>query len=275
LSAELAATIAVLDPAGGAKGIGAQIKRIAAEHHVDRVAVVDVGGDILGRPEDPGLRSPLADALVAAACAAVGVPTDVLIAGPGLDGEVDEESVIARAGGLPPAITLTAESVAPVSLVLAWHPSEATALLVAAARGIRGTVEIREGGLPVVLTEHSADVLAAHLADVLDVSPLAKALAGCDSLSAAEQIGVDMLGFTELEHEREKATRLDSGQHTEPAEPVRAASTWLALARRRGVTYTTFRRIAEAIGHRDVPRLREALVRADPARLADPLWRVA
>jgi hypothetical protein len=146
---------------------------------------------------------------------------------------------------------------------------------VAAARGIRGTVEIREGGLPVVLTEHSADVLAAHLADVLDVSPLAKALAGCDSLSAAEQIGVDMLGFTELEHEREKATRLDSGQHTEPAEPVRAASTWLALARRRGVTYTTFRRIAEAIGHRDVPRLREALVRADPARLADPLWRVA
>ena len=54
--------------------------------------------------------------------------------------------------GPEPRLVLHRVDVAPFRPVFTWHPSEATALLVAAARGLRGRVEIRDAGLGV--TEH-------------------------------------------------------------------------------------------------------------------------
>jgi hypothetical protein len=109
---------------------------------------------------------------------------------------------------------------------------------------------------------------------LLRTNPVADALVQSTSLANAEQSAVAVLGFTELDHERAKAAAIVRGGKVTNTEPVRSAAAWTAAAARRGVAYTTFRRIAEAIGYRDVPALRLALIQSDPARFADPLWRV-
>jgi hypothetical protein len=122
---------------------------------------------------------------------------------------------------------------------------------------------IREGGLPVVLTERSAEVYRTNLRTLLRTNPVADVLVQSTSLANAEQSAVAVLGFTELDHERAKAAAIVRGGKVTNTEPVRSAAAWTAVAARRGVAYTTFRRIAEAIGYRDVPALRPG---ADPKR---------
>lgn len=87
---------------------------------------------------------PLADALILAACCELNYSVRLLVAGPGLDGELPADAVRDRLG--PFALTLTAEHVQPVSSVLEWHPSGATAMPAATARGARGFCEVRDTG---------------------------------------------------------------------------------------------------------------------------------
>src|SRR4051794_6667449 len=67
LAAELAADLYLLDARGGAQGLANQLAELTNELGVDRVTIVDVGGDILAHGDEPTLRSPLADSLVLAA----------------------------------------------------------------------------------------------------------------------------------------------------------------------------------------------------------------
>ena len=77
---------------------------------------VDVGGDLLAHGDEPGLRSPLCDALMLAAAARLadaGVPVLTAVFGVGCDGELTPAEVFARiaevaaAGGLCGARGLT------------------------------------------------------------------------------------------------------------------------------------------------------------------------
>lgn len=258
LAVDLPAELVLLDPSGGARGMAAQIRAFGAE----QVEIVDVGGDALAHGDEPGLRSPLADGLVLAACA--GLPADVLVAGPGLDGELPEALVMSRAEY---AFTLTERDFAPFETALARHPSEATALLAAAARGLRGRAEIRDGGLPVRLTDHSAQVLRTPLAAV--DSPLVRALAGSASLPEAERLTREICGFSELDYERHKAGRPRPARLPENLdESIRAFE---RAARQRGADYVTFRRIAEAIGA-PLAELRSHLLATRPENFTAPLW---
>lgn len=67
LAAELATPIFLLDPRHGVFGIARQLRELVQLHELDCVALVDVGGGILARGDEPTLRSPLADFLVLAA----------------------------------------------------------------------------------------------------------------------------------------------------------------------------------------------------------------
>lgn len=147
LAAELPQTFALIDPYHGAEGITRHLEELIQHLEPESIDLLDVGGDILARGDEPTLRSPLADALTLAACCQVNAPVRLLVAGPGLDGEIPAEDLHDRMG--PTLLTLTAEHVEPVSAVLEWHPSEATAMLAAAARGVRGLCEVRDAGLPV------------------------------------------------------------------------------------------------------------------------------
>src|SRR2546423_3770665 len=156
LVAELPLPLVLLDPSGGAVSVRAQLRAAMKHLGADAIRLVDVGGDILGRPGDEGLRSPFADALTTASCSSL--PTRVWIAGPGLDGELSPELVVERTGHRPPLLTLSADAWQAFLPILEWHPSEASALLAAASVGLRGRVEIRDAGLPVELNDASAGV---------------------------------------------------------------------------------------------------------------------
>jgi hypothetical protein len=283
LSDEIADRVVLLDPEEAASGLRAQIDELVTACEADRVDIVDVGGDAVARGDEVGLRSPLADAMVLAACADLDVPSSIVVAGPGVDGELTEDQVVAATGDTPDLV-LDADDVAPFAHVLDWHPTESTALLAAAAHGRRGLVEIRDGRLTVPLTDRSAHVYRLALATVLARSRVATALVGSSSLDEAEAITRDVCGFSEIDAERRKAALLGppAPDGTATGDDARRNDDDLdrevreleIAAGDRGVDFLTFRRIAEALQLAAGPadRLRQHLVASRPEHDAWPLW---
>lgn len=248
LSGEIPERLALLDPYGGAVGMGEQIEELIGATGASQIAVVDVGGDILGNSADAGLRSPLADSLALAGALAAQTPTEVLIVGPGLDGEVPSQTLRPR---LPerPLLRLAPSDVERYKHIFLWHPSEASALVVAAARRMRGDVEVRDEGHPVSLDMHGAEVFLLTPQEVSAHNSLAGRLAPTRRLADAEAIAIDIIGFNELEYERRKAAKGAPTPGTDSISPVAAATIddFCRAARKRAVDYVTFRRIAEAL----------------------------
>ncbi|GAA1534787.1 hypothetical protein GCM10009730_50070 [Streptomyces albidochromogenes] len=282
LSGELRPRLGLLDPYGGTLGLARQIAAAARWCGTDRIDLVDVGGDIAARGDEPTLRSPLGDALAVAACAATGIPTTVYIAGPGLDNEVPLPVLLPRIG--EPAFTLGAMRTETVNGIFDWHPSEAGALLVAAARGIRGVCGTRDAPRPLLLDESAANVHRLTLERVLELNPLARALAGCSDLDEAETVSRTVCGFSEIERERHRAAY--AATLPPPPAPHRPRDTGAALTRYTawerdtladGIAYVTTRRIVEELdlGAAEAGDLFAALRTAAPVRRVPPLWRLA
>jgi hypothetical protein len=279
LRSELGHRLALLDPRRGAAGLAEQLGDLEALLTGSRsVFLVDVGGDVLAAGDEDGLRSPLADALTLAAAAHLNTSVEVLIAGPGLDGELAATEVLERLHALGGAqrLSLSEHEAAGALGVLEWHPSEATALVVAAALGIEGTVEIRDAGTQLSLDPAGAVVWSLPVAPAIKAT-LAESLFDSTSFTDVEDALIERVGWTELIYERSKAkkagqrsaaTNIDDGH-------LRAVQRFESEAAARGTQFTTFRRIAEAVG---VPRahgqLRESMVRASPSQNHPPLWQV-
>jgi hypothetical protein len=266
----------LLDPSGGANGMRAQLAELIEMFHCTDVEVVDVGGDALARGDEDGLRSPLADALTLAAAQALSVPTRLLVTGAGLDGELTPGEVALRVdelGGRTIA-KISQEHIADFLEILEWHPSEVTALVAAAARGLRGSAEIRDSGLRVELTDTSADVIAID-ATAVQSDSLARSLRDSRSLDEAETALHRVIGRCELEYERDKAGRT-TNQRLAPHNSLDERTTeFQEAASKRGIDFVTFRRIAEAVGSpTEVDRIRQSLLTSWPEQYAPPLWRV-
>ena len=274
LASSLPYQLLLLDPSGGAVGMRRQIIELVDVYDVRTVDVVDVGGDAVARPKEPGLRSPLADGLVLAACQGLPARVSVLIAGPGLDGEVPEATVLATPG-LSTRAHLGPSDVEPFRSVLDWHPSKATALLAAAALGLRGAVEVRDSGLVVELTDRSARISTLPLSAALAVNTLASNLVQTTSLAEAEDVARTVCGFSEIDYERTKAERIrPTRPHRIASDTDAAVDTFEHDAAARGIDYVTFRRIAEAtaLDPASAADLRAHLVATRPDHLAWPLW---
>ncbi|MFJ6559551.1 DUF1152 domain-containing protein [Streptomyces sp. NPDC091412] len=276
LAAELPHTFALLDPYQGAEGLTHQLEDLVSHLAPESIDLLDVGGDVLARGGEPTLKSPLADALTLAACCQVNAPVRLLVAGPGLDGELLPEDLATALG--PVVHTFTASDADVISPVLEWHPSEATALLVATARGVRGTCEIRDAGLPVSLTDESPTVREVDLDDAISHNQLARAIMATAHLDEAEAYSREICGYSEIDYERNKALWLKEQQPTK----LDPAAVWAQLdqfeseARARGVTHTTFRRITEALNFSGLQRgdLRQLLINSRPEQYDVPLWRI-
>ncbi|MGA4844017.1 DUF1152 domain-containing protein [Streptomyces sp. G45] len=280
LAADLRPALGLIDPYGGAVGLARQIAQAVEHCGADRVDVVDVGGDVAADGCEPTLRSPLGDALVVAACRRVGVPCDVYVAGPGLDSEVPAADLLPR---LPePEFVLTAAHTRCVSGVFSWHPSEASALLVAAARGVRGVCGTRDAPDPVVLGPASAQVYRLPLARVLEVNRLARALDGTAGLAEAEEASRSVCGFSEVARERDRARRLETAPGPRRDGALDGASlyqrflTWERATAAAGIQYVTTRRFAEelALTQDALTTLRAHLSSTTPARSVPPLWQL-
>ena len=277
LAAELPHTFALIDPHHGGKGITHQLSELVSHLEPTSIDLLDVGGDILARGDEPTLKSPLADALTLAACCQANAPVRLLVAGPGLDGELPLADVHSLLG--PLVRTFTAQDTEPVSSVLEWHPSEATGMLAATARGVRGICEVRDAGLPIPLTPESPTIHEVDLPDALSRNELARAIQSTTTLDEAEAHSREVCGYSEIDYERNKAAWLKK----HPAVKLESDSVLSQLdlfeaeARYRGVTHTTFRRLTEALnlGGSQREELRQLLINNRPEKYAAPLWQVA
>jgi hypothetical protein len=249
LAGDLPARLLLLDPAGGAVGMATQIRAAADFFKAAGVAVLDVGGDILTDGADPGLRSPLADQLALAACVRAALPTRLMIAAPGIDGELPPDVILARLRALAAEqlSSLSSSDVAPIRGVFRWHPSEASGLLAAAADGRRGLVEVRDAGDQVKLTTDTTALFAADAKAALEVTPAARLLA-TQSLAQAEAIVREVTGISEIRYETEKAIRLrDQPVHASTRSDLPVIDAYAREAKGRGAQYISMRRLAELL----------------------------
>ncbi|MEU6080152.1 DUF1152 domain-containing protein [Streptomyces sp. NPDC047108] len=275
LAAELPHTFVLIDPSDGVEGVTAGLHALVTHLAPDSVDLLDVGGDILARGDEPTLLSPLADALTLAACSRIDAPVRLLVAGPGLDGEIPADALRPRLGAR--VLTFGPGPTGAVDRVLEWHPSEAAAMLAAAARGERGVCEVRGAGLPVPLTDESPAVHEADLGEALRRNRLAGALLTSTSLEEAEARSREICGSSEIDEERERSAAARRLARTAPELDRDAVLEGLdrfeSEARARGATHTSFRRITEVLGVPGPARLalRDLLLDARPEQYAAPL----
>jgi len=165
----------------------------------DLLLFVDVGGDVIAQGDEPGLRSPLCDAIMLAAAHhlhAAGHPVLLGIFGIGCDAELTTAEVLAQlsrvasAGGLGGARGMTEPVAQRLEAAMELVLTEASAQAVRAFRGVSGPVTIRGGErtfelsavaavtfyLDVEVTFQTAGRLARAVADVASLAAANRAL---------------------------------------------------------------------------------------------------
>jgi hypothetical protein len=194
---------------GAAEGIGAA----AAELGCDAALYVDVGGDALALGDEPGLASPLCDAVMLAAGLRLAptLPGAVAVLGVGCDGELTPEEVLervaalARAGAWTGTWSLTAAIADEVERAALTSGTEASMQVVRCARGEVGLADIRDGRRHVPLGPVGALAFLFDLEAAAEELNLARAVLDSVEIEAARAT-LDELGVrSELDYERTRA----------------------------------------------------------------------
>ncbi len=207
----------LVDPTRGPAAMARSLGSAADQLESDLLVFVDVGGDVLAHGDEPGLGSPLCDALmlaVAGRLALSGRPVLGGVFGPGCDGELSVPEVmerlarVAAGGGLAGARGITPAVAARLESAVEAVPTEASAQPVRSFRGVTGGAPIRGGERSVELTPAAAvtiyfDVLVA----IQSVGTLARAVDQAATIEEANE-ALHALGVrTELDFERQRARR--------------------------------------------------------------------
>jgi hypothetical protein len=209
----------LVDVRGGPAAIASGLTQACARLEADLLVFLDVGGDVLAHGHEPGLGSPLCDALMLAAAVrmersggAGGVPVLGAIFGPGCDGELTLAEVSARladvasAGGLAGARGLTPAIAERLEGAIEHVPTEASAQAVRGFRGAHGPTSIRGGRrtlelMPAVALTVYFDVTIAYESS----APLARAVMDASSLEEANEVLRSMGIRSELDWELDAA----------------------------------------------------------------------
>jgi hypothetical protein len=212
LGEETALVDVTVAPAALADGIGVAADALGC----DLVVFVDVGGDVLAHGDEPGLGSPLCDAVMLAAAgrlARAGRPVLAGIVGIGCDGELTVPEVhariadVARAGGLAGSSGITPAVAERLAAAVEAVPTEASAMALRAFQGETGTTTIRGGRRTVELTPAAASTIYFDPAIAIDATAvLARAVGGAASLAEANEALHARGVRTELDWERDAAT---------------------------------------------------------------------
>jgi hypothetical protein len=202
----------LVDVNPGPAAIAAGLAEAARRLEVDLLVCVDVGGDVLGNGSEPGLASPLCDAVMLSAAArlpAAGLRTVGAVFGPCCDGEltvdelIDRMAELARAGALLGVHGLTESITDELERAVQEVPTEASAQALLCARGAVGPTTIRRGRRNVFLSPLGALTFFFDPVKAIDaVARLARAVDDSASLEEANvrlrELGVN----TELDYER-------------------------------------------------------------------------
>ena len=205
----------LVDPSGGPAEVTGGLADAAEQLEADLVAFVDVGGDVLAAGGEPGLASPLCDAVLLAAAASLqqrGVRCVGAVFGPCCDGELtlaellDQLAAVCVEGGLIGVRTLGERQSERLGPALEAIPTEASAQAVRCARGELGETTIRQGRRRVPLTPVGAMTFYFDPGAALArAARLAAAVAGAGSLEQANDALHELGIHTELDYERENA----------------------------------------------------------------------
>jgi hypothetical protein len=204
----------------GAAAIASSLARVARALDRDLIVFIDVGGDVLAQGHEPGLRSPLGDAIMLAVAHRLARAGQAVLGGVfgiGCDGELTPLEVLSAlsdlgaAGGLAGARGLTEATARRLEQAVELVPTEASAQAVKALTSPAEAASIRGGARSIERTA------AATVTFYFDVSVaferlgrLAQAVDGAASLEEANE-RLHALGVrSELDLERD-ALRPGSG----------------------------------------------------------------
>ena len=223
MAAHLGAETVLVDVTGGAAGAAAGIAAAVAELGCDLLICVDVGGDVLAHGDEPGLASPLCDAVMIAAALRVaasesiargdgGVKSLLAVIGPGCDGELTASEVLARvaelarAGAWLGAWGVTPQIADELDTAAGQVPTEASLQVVRCARGEMGQAPIRGGRRNVELGPVGAlTFIFDPLAAPPEALPLARAVAETGTIEQGRAALAARGVSTELDYERSRA----------------------------------------------------------------------
>ena len=200
----------LIDITAGAVGAAEGIAAAAAELGCDLVLQVDIGGDAIAAGGEPGLGSPLCDAVMLAAGLRLEseLAQAFVILGAGCDGELRPEEVLGRAAALAAAgawigtWNVTAAVAAEIEAAGAVTGTEASLQVARCARGELGEVEIRGGRRSVPLSPIGALGFCFDPAAAAPELPLAGAVTESESLEGANERLLALGVSTELDYER-------------------------------------------------------------------------
>lgn len=190
MAAHLGDRTVLVDPNPGPAAVAAGLADACAQLGCDALALVDVGGDVLAHGDEPGLASPLADAIMLAAARHLrdsDLRVVAAVFGAGCDGELTPPEVleriaeVAKAGGWLATAGLGSQDAGRLEAAIERVPTEASAMAVRCARGGMGRTTIRRGrrtvelspvgALTFYLDPHVAMDTAARLADAVADAP--------------------------------------------------------------------------------------------------------
>jgi hypothetical protein len=195
----------------GPSAIADGLADAAAELEADLLLFIDVGGDVLGNGTEPGLASPLCDAVMLAAGAHLqerGLTVAGAVFGPCCDGELTVEEIldhlarVAAARGLLGTRAIDPAMADELAAAAAAVPTEASAQAIRCARGEIGTAMIRKGRRAVPLSPLGATIVYFDPAAALaSTARLARELMGATSLEHANELLHGLGVRTELDYE--------------------------------------------------------------------------
>jgi len=198
----------LVDPNPGPRAIAAALDDAAGQLGCGRIVLLDVGGDVLAHGDEPGLASPLADAVLLASARFLDTPVVGAVFGAGCDGELTPDEVRARLDevGTIGEQRLDDAQLDRLEAAAREVPTEASAMALRCARGERGAAPIRQGRRAVSLTELGGVVAWFDTARAIKTAArLAAAVVGAESLAHADEILTARGIRTELAYEREMA----------------------------------------------------------------------
>jgi hypothetical protein len=213
VAAYLGAETVLIDVTAGATGAAGAVRAATAELGCDLVAFVDIGGDAIADGSEPGLGSPLCDAVMLAAAIELGeeLPAAGAVLGVGCDGELEPAEVLDRVAALARAQawtgtwSVTAEQADAIEAAAQATGTEASLQVVRCARGETGLAEIRGGRRHVPLSPLGALAFCFDPAAGASELPLARAVLGSTTLDQGHD-ALNAAGVaTELDYERRRA----------------------------------------------------------------------
>jgi hypothetical protein len=217
----------LVDATRGPAEIADGLAEAAGELGADAIVFVDVGGDALAHGGEPGLASPLCDAVMLAAAAHLAkrsvcptggeqdaapahIPVLGGIFGVGCDGELTLAEVLARlaevaaAGGFAGARGLTEGVVQRLEQAVEVIPTEASAQAIRCFHGELGEATIRRGRRTVELSPAGALTFYFDIAKAIwSAARLAATVIDARDLDHANELLHDLGVRTELDYERD------------------------------------------------------------------------